>query len=399
MVGRQPIFDSGLDVFGYELLYRSQGTPAPSGETMTAEVLVHAGLDLGLEGLVGTKLAFLNTPYSFLVGEYTVPISPAQVVIEVPGDVPRDEEVLEGCRKLVANGYMLALDDPVLGRDPDPLLGLASIAKLDILSLGPDELAAAADTCSASDVRLVAKKVETRQQLGVCQELGFDLFQGYLLSRPEVTEGRALAPNQLTCVRLLRKLSDPDTSATEIEQIVQTDPALSYRFLRAAGAGAGGGFFRQLRSVRDAVVLLGERRIRSWVSLMLLTDAREGEDEQLNIALTRARMTELMVQKLAPCLVDSAFTVGLVSALDLLLKQPLSMVLKEFALSRELEEALLLRTGLLGTVLTDVLAWEVGGGDLRPGSGFSPAEMAANYLQALKWANETSGVLDLAGKP
>jgi EAL and modified HD-GYP domain-containing signal transduction protein len=132
---------------------------------------------------------------------------------------------------------------------------------------------------------------------------------------------------------------------------------------------------------------------------MLLTDAREGEDEQLNIALTRARMTELMVQKLAPCLVDSAFTVGLVSALDLLLKQPLSMVLKEFALSRELEEALLLRTGLLGTVLTDVLAWEVGGGDLRPGSGFSPAEMAANYLQALKWANETNGVLDLAGKP
>ena len=86
------------------------------------------------------------------------------------------------------------------------------------------------------DVELVAEKVETREQLNVCQELGFDLYQGYLLSRPEVVEGQALSPSRLTCLRVIEKLCDPDTSAAEIERTVQTDAALSYRFLRAGRA-------------------------------------------------------------------------------------------------------------------------------------------------------------------
>ena len=54
-VGRQPIFDSKLKVHGYELLFRGAG-PADS-DAMTADVLVHSGLDLGLPSLVGNKPA------------------------------------------------------------------------------------------------------------------------------------------------------------------------------------------------------------------------------------------------------------------------------------------------------------------------------------------------------
>ena len=144
---------------------------------MTADVLVHAGLDLGLESLVGAKLAFVNATRSFLVGE---------------------------------------------------------------------------------------------------QEVGFDLFQGYLLSRPEAIAGKSLSPSTLTCLRVLKKLCDPGTSFDEVERIVQTDAALCYRFMCAAGAGAARGLSRRLSSVRDAVVLLGERRLRAWVMLMLLAGAHDG---------------------------------------------------------------------------------------------------------------------------
>ena len=61
---------------------------------MTADVLVRAGLDVGLASLVGTKLAFVNATRSFLVGENEVPFSPSQAVIEILEDVPRDAEVL-----------------------------------------------------------------------------------------------------------------------------------------------------------------------------------------------------------------------------------------------------------------------------------------------------------------
>ena len=241
----------------------------------------------------------------------------------------------------------------------------------------------------------MAEKVETREQLRACRELGFDLFQGYLLCRPEVVEGKALSPSKLTCLQVLDKLCDPTTSFGEVERIVQTDAALSYRFLRAAGAGAARGLFRKLSSVRDAVVLLGERRLRAWLMLMLLAGTHEGSDEQLNIALTRARMTELMALELVPRRSDAAFTAGLLSALDLLLEAPLPSVVEGLSLSPELEDALLRHAGLLGDLLADVLSWEVGGEQFRLRSRVPPADVARCYLQSLAWASEVFGVLDL----
>jgi EAL and modified HD-GYP domain-containing signal transduction protein len=397
MVGRQPIFDAKLSVHGYELLFRGPASSRPDGDLMTADVLVRAGLDIGLANLVGAKLAFVNATRSFLVGEPAVPFSPRQVVIEVLDDVPRDPEVLAGCRRLAVNGYVLALDDYVWGRDDDPFLELVSMVKLDVLELAPAQLVEAVQRCSAYGAQLVAKRVETREQLAACQGLGFDLYQGYLLSRPETVEGKALSPSKLTCLRAIAKLCDPATSAAEVEDVVRTDTALSYRFLRAAGNGAARGLFRRLSSVRDAVVLLGERRIRAWVTLMLLAGGHEGSDEQFNIAMARARMAELMILDISPRLGDPAFTVGLVSALDLLLQAPLPTVLAGLSLSSELEDALLGHTGALGAVLADVLAWEVGGEGLRLRSGLGPAEVERCYLGALAWTTEVCGVLDLTG--
>ncbi|MGP8208483.1 MAG: EAL and HDOD domain-containing protein [Acidimicrobiales bacterium] len=397
MVGRQPIFGTNLDVQGYELLFRDPASRRPGGDAMTADVLVHAGLDVGLTTLVGGKLAFIKVTRPFLVGEQEFPFPARQSVIEVVEDVGRDPDVVAGCRHLAQNGYQLALEHYVWDNDDDPLLELVSIIKLDVLALAPEQLADAVKRNSAYGVKLMAEKVETREQLDACQRLGFNLYQGYLLSHPEVVEGQALPPSQLTCLRIIEKLCDPGTSATEIEDIVKADASLSYRFLKVAGAGAGRGLFRRLSSVRDAVVLLGQRRLRSWVTLMLLADRHQGSDEQLQIALTRARMSELMAGALEPRLADPAYTVGLVSALDLLLKAPLAQVVDGLCLTGELEDALLERTGLLGDVLADVLTWELGGENLVLRSGTAPADAQHCYLQALAWVNETTGVLEHVG--
>ena len=359
---------------------------------MTADVLVRSGLDIGLEGLVGNKPAFINATEAFLAGPQELPFGPEQVVIEVLETVPRTPAVIDGCRRLVANGYLLALDD-YSWADDDPLLDLASIVKLDVLAHEPHQLTEAVAKCLRYDVQLVAEKVETRQQLLTCHELAFDLFQGYLLARPEAVEGQALSPSRVTCLRVLDKLCDPKTSAADVEDIVRSDPALSFRFLRAAGSGANRGLFRQLRSVREAVVLLGERRLRAWVMLMLLADAQDGSDEQLVMALTRARMAEQMADAMRQPLGDPAFTVGLVSALELLLEAPLSTVISELSLAPELKEALLQRSGPLGGILSDVLSWEVGAQDFRARSGLSPAEVSDCYRRALAWATSACSVV------
>lgn len=396
MVGRQPIFDGKLDVYGYELLFRGAGG-RKDADVMTADVLVRAGLDIGLENLVGQRFAFVNAPRAFLVGTKEVPLPPEQTVIEVLEDVAHDEDLLDGCRRLVQAGYPLALDDYVWSDGDEQLLELASIVKLDVLALTSDQLADHVASCRRFGVRLLAEKVETPDQMQMCRELGFDLFQGYLLSKPEVVERTGLDPNRVTCLQLINKLCDPDVSAGEIERIVEGDAGLSYRFLRAAGAGAGRGLRRPVSSIREGVVLLGQRRLRSWVILMLLADAHQGSAEQIAIAMTRARMTELMAAAAAPHLRDSAFTAGLVSALDLLLGTPLPDVIEQLSITDDLASALLDHTGPLGSILNDVLSWEVAGqsgNELEISCGLSPEMVERTYVDALAWGNEVCAVLE-----
>ncbi|HET6875356.1 MAG TPA: hypothetical protein VFH70_11280, partial [Acidimicrobiales bacterium] len=77
LVGRQPIFDRNLEVLGYELLFRSPDSLGHhDGDKMTANVLLGSALDIGLDNLVGSKLAFVNATRSFLVGEQEVPLPP-----------------------------------------------------------------------------------------------------------------------------------------------------------------------------------------------------------------------------------------------------------------------------------------------------------------------------------
>lgn len=394
MVGRQPILDAGLNVLGYELLFRDPAYQL-CGDAKTADVLVHTCMDLGLKSLVGDKLAFVNTTRAYLVGEYDIPFPPRQTVIDILEDVPRDADVVAGCRRLVQNGYTLAADGRFAG-DHDPLLDLVSMIKVDVCQLPPTELPSAVLYASAYGVKLVAKKVENREQFLACQNYGFDYFQGYFLARPDVIEGRSLSPSRLACLRVMERLCDPDTSPEEIEQIVKADPGLCHRFLRVAGTGAAKGLHRRLSSVREGVVLLGQRKLRAWVSLMLLAEHdHQGSQEQLAMAMTRAKMAELVAAKVEPGLSEQAFTAGLVSSLDTLLGTPLEQLVKELALTAEVEDAVVNRAGPLGQILDDVIALQVG--EDRPvRSGLHLAAMSEAYVESLAWATRACEALTIA---
>lgn len=390
VIGRQPIFDRSLAVKGFELLFRTPEGARPGAEQMTADVLLHAGLDLGLDRLVGDKAAYVNASRPFLVGDHEVPLPADKTVIEVLEDVVHDEEVVAGCARLVADGFTLALDDYVWQPGDEPLVELADVVKVDVLATGEADLALLVELRQRYGVRLLAEKVETWSQFRRCRDLGFDLFQGYLLSRPVAMSGHALNATQLNCLRLVETLCDPDTPPADVQRIIETDPALSLRFLKAAGVGAGSGLNRSVRSIREGVVLLGQRRLRSWAMLMLLSDAGPAVPEQLSITMTRARLCELIARSVAPALADSAFTVGLVSALDLHLGVPVDEIVPELSLAGELVDALLHLSGPLGDVLADVLNWEVG----RPSavrSGVPAAEMRDLVAASLAWATEVCG--------
>ena len=74
----------------------------------------------------------------------------------------------------------------------------------------------------------------------------------------------------------------------------------------------------------------------------------------LLLATTRGKFLELVARKLKPAnknIADTAFTVGTMSLLDTLFSQPMTIILEQIILGKEVREALLHRTGFYGDLL------------------------------------------------
>ena len=387
-VGRQPIFDRSLQVYGYELLFRASDaatSASMAGDMATTQVIVNTFAEFGLERLVNDRLAFVNVTRGFVSGLLPIPLPPGAVVLELLENIPAEPDVVEGVRRLRSEGFALALDDYDGEPDRIELLRHCSYVKIDLEQVAPERLPELVASCQEHDVRLVAERVESISDMERCLELGFHYFQGYHLLRPDVVSAPAISPSQLACFQLLGQISSPDISISEIEATLRTDIAVNYRLLRAVNA-AYSGSARRISSIRDALVLIGLIRLRSWLLLLALTDAEQVNEEVLSSALTRARTCELLAVSVPDANPESAFVVGLLSSLDEVLGVPMDELLTRLPLADEIQAALLCHAGPLGGLLDAVLAYEVHGEIPTDGLRFDPFEMSRSYLAAVGWS-------------
>lgn len=98
-------------------------------------------------------------------------------MLEVFGKV--DAELVEAARHLSGQGCTIALDDFVYDETLRPLVELADIIKIDVLSLDRAELKRHVALLRKFGAKLLAEKVETQDDYAFCRDLGFDYFQGY----------------------------------------------------------------------------------------------------------------------------------------------------------------------------------------------------------------------------
>jgi EAL and modified HD-GYP domain-containing signal transduction protein len=395
-VGRQPLYNPAGDVVGYELLFRGGGAEVEASRRnayATSQVIVNAFTEFGLRELVGNHTCFINLTREFIVGELALPFEPGQVVLEILETVEMDDEAIAGVTRLVEQGYPIALDDFVFGLGHERLLDIASYVKIDVLDGDVERITSVVEACRRyPGIKLVAEKVETAQHTMLAHELGFELYQGYALSRTQVVSIATLAPSRLRRLELLAALTGPETDLDHVVSIVTSDPALSFRVLRATNAAAGG-LARRISSVHEAVVMLGGRRIREWVTLMLVSDIAEAAEDHLSTAMARAKLCQTIAPRLdAPA--DAAFIVGLLWGVADVLGVPVADLVASLPLAENVTAALLEGTGPLGEVLSTVRGYEGADASILTHSKVSPADLAKAYLSAVGWSVRTvQGVL------
>jgi EAL and modified HD-GYP domain-containing signal transduction protein len=400
-LGRQPVLDRNQALYGYELLFRSAAQGAAcidSGLSATASVIAHAA-QLGLARAIGDAACFLNVDHDVLASDIFAFLPRERTVLEIVGSVEPSDAVVARLRELAGHGFRFALDGLAgsIGQDDarlQRLLPLAAFVKLDLRTTEQASLTTLVPRLQGMNKTVIADKVETRDEYGACLDAGVDYFQGFYFARPAVLGGRKLSPSQLAVLELMTLVTS-DVDNADIERAVKRDVTLALNLLRLVNTPAVGARQR-IDSVSQALLVLGRRQLQRWLQIMLYAEpATRGHNQTplLMLATTRGRLMELLAQRLRPgqrYLGDIAFTVGIMSLMDVLFGIPMADIVEQIPVSDEIRQALLLRSGFFGELLKLAESIEQSDDGVLPslkGLAISGDDMIELEMSAFQWSD------------
>jgi c-di-GMP-related signal transduction protein len=394
-VARQPILSADEKVFGYELLFRdgvedfftASDPDEASRSTLNTSVL------LGLDVLCDGRRAFVNCTRDILLKDYITLLPSGQTVVEILETVPPDDLVVAACRRLKEAGYMIALDDFGMNDPREPLTDLADIIKVDLRATSEKDAAAMVKRYGPWRCRMLAEKVETREEFAATKDAGFLYFQGYFFRRPETLTAQEIPANRLNYLRMLKAVSRPELDVREIENLVKSEASLCYRLLRYLNSAAFG-FGSEIHSVRHALSILGEREVRRWIRLVASLGAGQNRPTDLVLAaLVRARFCELLSPHIQHGDSD-LFLMGMLSLMDTLLEIPMRQVLDNVPIDHDCKAVLLGNPSNLRPVYQLMLARESGEwkavGELTSQLHLKESDVAESYWHAMQWARQVT---------
>ena len=399
LVARQPILDLEKKTWGYELLFRagvadtfaSVGNTATSGDHATLSVLGNT-IASGLSRISGGAKLLVNFTDELLLNGFADLVPKEMVIIEVLENVEPTAEIVEACRALKAKGYTLALDDFRYSPKMEDLLPLADIVKVDFLQSNAEERREIAKNLLPRKIRLLAEKVETRDDFNQARELGYDYFQGYFFSKPQVMANHNLPTSIRSKTRLVQTLSSTESEVGQVADTIKSDPALTLQLLRLLNSA----YFslpNKITDIRQAITLLGFSNLRKWATILMISGNMQGKPlELLRQALFRAHFCELIATKEAKALAkqDSFFFVGLFSLGDALFDCQIGDMVRQLAFSSEIAKALRSEADLacpLSCTLRITKAVELGAWELvdmlKVQHGISDASIVNAYNEAI----------------
>nr|WP_321464801.1 HDOD domain-containing protein [uncultured Desulfobulbus sp.] len=362
-IARQPIFDAHKKIFAYELLFReSQGLQLGelSGDRATTSLLSTAFLTEGIDKISGKRPCFINFTENLLLREIAPTFPKNKIIVEILEDVSPTLEVLAACRHLSDLGYVLALDDFVYTKNLLPLIELVNIIKIDYRLSTGDEIERMMYRLRRFSLRFLAEKIETYEEFNHAHKLGFHYFQGFFFAKPETLRITEIASNKISLINLLTEINKAQTTVDQLEAIIGADVAISFKLLRYVNSA----FFHLLKevdSIRQAIVYLGEQEIRRFVTLVIVSElAADKPTELVRLSIIRARWCELLAENSPRRESNECFLLGLFSLIDAILDKPMDQVVAMLPLSDQIKEALTRGQGPCAPFLQTMLSYEQG---------------------------------------
>jgi c-di-GMP phosphodiesterase len=388
-LSRQPIFHRNMQVYAYELQYRScesNSAEFDNPDLATIQVTLNTIIEVGLNNIVGKSIAVINLTRNFLIGKHPILLPHDRIMIEIPETINIDEELLRALLELRRAGFTIALDNVMELDRIIPFQNIAAIVKLDIKQIDNNLLPTMIKSIKKRGFQVLVEKVETITEFTLCHDLGVDYFQGDFLCKPNIIHEKKMESSRIVVMRSLALLQDQKATFSDIEQIVAQDVSLCYKLLRLTNSGYYS-FISEVKSIRQAVSLIGLDTIRGWLSLLLMSNLNDKPLELTNLAMQRAHMAELLAKVFDYPQPEICFLVGLFSLLDALMDQPLDKIVADLNLTRTLADALLYYEGVPGYILKLIKSYELGEWSNLDTTNPLVKTISQVYLESVKWTN------------
>jgi EAL and modified HD-GYP domain-containing signal transduction protein len=257
---------------------------------------------------------------------------------------------------------------------------------IDLDRFNPDSLSSSLPKWRQKHRILCATNVNAAAQYQFCKTHDLDLLQGQFYTVPDTREKQKVSPSQQTLMELLVKLQEPEVEPEDLALTINQDVSLSYKLLRLINS-AFFGLPREVNSTKEAVMMLGQNKIKTWASLLCLSGMDDKPNELRTVAMIRARMCELLA-KYYKGQADTFFAAGLFSTLDAMMDRPIDQLLERLPLTAELKKGLIERKGAIGFALHDALSYERGQWNSIDTSAIPKQVLVRAYLDSINWAKE-----------
>lgn len=384
LLKRLPIYDNKMNVYAYELMPYTRKSEYVDDDTKRADLLINALINFDFASLTGDAKVLLPVSEMLLSELENLPFNKDKTIYGLPENYDFNEANTNKINTWVSEGYQFAYTlNRSVGEMVDQVPNV-SLVKINAAQFNAKNLEA---ITLAGKHNFVISNIKTKEEYEYYCKIGFKFCQGYFLGQSVIYKSKNVGSDLGNVLDLLSKVNNSETTVEELEATLMRDVALTYKLMRFMNSP----YFNtrvSIDSVKQALVLIGQKELRIWVSMLVLSGRDDVPSVVSELVLFRAKFCELLAEKAECSDKDVFFTAGLFSGLDMVLCASLESILGSLPLSGELNEALLEYKGSLGEAILCAKSYESGDMGKVSFQNLSDQQIGETFEQAVAWSYE-----------
>ncbi|NPA73181.1 MAG: EAL domain-containing protein [Epsilonproteobacteria bacterium] len=364
-LGRQPILNKQSEIVGYELLHRNSDIfNYYRGELgnfdSTIKTLSVALNNIGIDKLLDNKIGFVNVSEDLLYHNIIDNIPKEKIYLEILKSETISEKLFNRICELTDKGYTFVLDDFVFStknlKKYDSLFPKINYIKVDLQKNSLENMKKTVESLRKYDIKFIAEKVETHEDFEKLKDIGYDFFQGYYFAMPTILSTKKIDPLKPEILDILNSIQENENTQSIIRKI-EKYPLICINLLKFINS-AYFNFKQDITSIKQAVTLLGLNHLKNWLVLLLYSN--DGENPYSNPLFVMIKNRSDFMLNILKYLKEHndeytkeiVYLTGLLSKIDIIFNAPLEKALKDLHISKNVQDAILHKKGIAGTLLS-----------------------------------------------